>query len=187
MMKEHKWLIVLIVCSVITFIGIGIGGFLDNDITGNILSPDFLEIVKMQKLADILQMCCGVSLVFWLVGIGNYVYGLYVDFGKRVTNNILGAALLGTAFFVIALYRATPIIAHDAEVRVGTVCDTSLRGGRVRSYFLEFEDGEEIGVSQDQWRTTKVGDCFYVIYCGDKLIEILDMENYQLPATQEID
>ncbi len=184
-MKENKWLIVLIVCAVLTSVGGAIGFFLDNDVTGEILSEEFLQILKMQKLAGTLKSCCGISIIFWMVAIGNAVYGYYNNFDEKVNRNMWGAALLASAFLVIALIRIVPIVTQKAEVRVGTVYDTDMRGGRVRSHTLVFEDGQKIGVSKDEYMRISVGDMFYTIYCGDTLIEILDMDDYRLPAEVE--
>lgn len=185
MLKENKWLIGLIAGALIASLGAGIGAFFDNDVTGEILSEDFLQILKMQKLASALKMCCGLSVTFWLVGIGNAVYGYYNDFTEKVTQNMLGAALIASAFLVIALIRVVPMATHKAEVRVGTVCDTDMSGSRVRNYTIEFEDGQTIGVTQDEYRSIHEGDTFYTIYCGDKLIEFLDMDDYRLPGEIE--
>ena len=56
---------------------------MDVDVTGEILSEEFLEILKAQILAGSFETSCGISLAFWAVAIYNYVYGYYHDFSEK--------------------------------------------------------------------------------------------------------
>ncbi len=188
-LKEHPILVVFIVCTLIVLLGEGIALFLGTDVTGEVLSEDFLEILRLQKFADALSVTCAFSCVFYLLAIANYLYGYYHVFDKSHKNKMLITALLGTAFLGVALINAVPIAMNKAEVCVGTVCDMDSKyrsGGKGRtgwrSYYLIFEEGGKKSVSNDVYYSTEIGDSYYTVYCGRKLIEIYDMESYRLPA-----
>ncbi len=186
-LKEHPLLIALIVCTLIVLLGEGIALFLETDVTGEILSEDFLEILRLQKFSDALSVTCAFSCVFYLLAIANYLYGYYHDFDKSHKGKMLIAALLGTICLGIALINAVPIAMNKPEVCEGTVCDKdaeyrSVGRGGSWSYYLIFEEGEKKSVSKGEYYSAEIGDSYYTVYCGSKLIEIYDMESYRLPA-----
>ncbi len=187
-LKEQKVLIALIICFLISLIGSLMSVFFEVDVSAQTLSEDYLEILKMQAFAKVLRNTCALSCLFYILAIVNYIYGYYRT-NDGVTGKLLISAFLGVVFFLVGLVNAVPIAVNKAEARVGIVSEKDTRyrsGGRYSrgstSYYLIFEDGGKISVPDDQYYATEIGDSYYTVYCGRKIIGIYDMETYRLPA-----
>ncbi|MBQ9983024.1 MAG: hypothetical protein IJP29_00380 [Lachnospiraceae bacterium] len=159
------------------------GMVFDNDISGQILSHELLQIMKMQILADRLQRLCGLGLLFLILAIGNYIYAFHNEFNENAIKKILLCTIFGMVFFGAVLVKAVPLLVQDAQVRIGTVCDKDSDYRRQSRFcYLIFEDGEKLNVPDRMYDHTEIGDNFYTVYCGNELIEVLNMEDYQLPV-----
>lgn len=173
--------VVLLILDVLFLLALIITEIMSYEITSTVIDSSFLKSAKELYILSTISKC---SLVCCLA---ITVAFLCVLFQKtRFEEPEWKLILLAVMAFVVALIMVVkaivdlvPALSNEPVLRTSVITETdsdySRRGGW--SYYLIIED-QKISVTEAEYKSTKKGDFYYIICCGDKIIETCNPKKY---------
>lgn len=173
--------IVLLILDITFLLAVIIAEVMSYDITSTTIESSFLESAKeLYILSTIRKNYLVAFIVTTIAFLGVLFQKAYI--GKSESKLIL---IIGMAFIMVPVMivkttiELIPALSNEPVLRTTVITETdsdySRRGGW--SYYLIIED-QKISVTESEYKSAKKGDPYYIICCGDKIIETCNPQKY---------
>jgi len=173
--------IVLLILDIAFLLAVIIAEVMSYDMTSTTIDSSFLESAKeLYILSTIRKNYLVAFIVTTIAFLGVLFQKAYI--GKSESKLIL---IIGMAFIIVPVMivkttiELMPALSNEPVLRTTVITETdsdySRRGGW--SYYLIIED-QKISVTELEYKSAKKGDPYYIICCGDKIIETCNPKKY---------
>lgn len=173
--------IVLLILDIAFLFALIISEVMSYDITSTTIDSSFLESTKELYILSTIRRNSLVALIVTTIAfLGVLFQKAYI--GKSESKLIL---IIGMAFIIVPVMivkttiELIPAVSNEPVLRKSVITETdsdySRRGGW--SYYLIIED-QKISVTELEYKSAKKGDPYYIICCGDKIIETCNPKKY---------
>ena len=173
--------IVLLILDIAFLLAVIIAEVMSYDMTSTTIDSSFLESAKeLYILSTIRKNSLVAFIVTTIAFLGVLFQKAYI--GKSESKLILlivMAFLMVPVMIVKTTIELIPALSNEPVLRTTVITETdsdySRRGGW--SYYLIIED-QKISVTELEYKSAKKGDFYYIICCGDKIIETCNPKKY---------
>ena len=181
--------IVLLILDIAFLLAVIIAEVMSYDMTSTTIDSSFLESAKeLYILSTIRKNYLVAFIVTTIAFLGVLFQKAYI--GKSESKLIL---IIGMAFIIVPVMivkttiELMPAISNEPILRTSVITKTDSRYNRRSGhhYYLIIED-QKISVKEDEYKSTKKGDLYYIICCGDKIIETCNPKKYTDATSPEI-
>lgn len=173
--------IVLLILDIAFLLAVIIAEVMSYDMTSTTIDSSFLESAKeLYILSTIRKNYLVAFIVTTIAFLGVLFQKAYI--GKSESKLIL---IIGMAFIIVPVMivkttiELMPALSNEPVLRTSVITETDSdyrrRGGW--SYYLIIED-QKISVTESEYKSAKKGDPYYIICCGDKIIETCNPKKY---------
>ena len=173
--------VILLILDIAFLLAVIIAEVMSYDITSTTIDSSFLESAKeLYILSTIRKNYLVAFIVTTIAFLGVLFQKAYI--GKSESKLIL---IIGMAFIIVPVMivkttiELIPALSNEPVLRTTVIAETdsdySRRGGW--SYYLIIED-QKISVTESEYKSAKKGDPYYIICCGDKIIETCNPKKY---------
>ena len=173
--------IVLLILDIAFLLAVIIAEVMSYDITSTTIDSSFLESAKeLYILSTIRKNYLVAFIVTTIAFLGVLFQKAYI--GKSESKLIL---IIGMAFIIVPVMivkttiELIPALSNEPVLRTSVItetdCDYSRRGGW--KDYLRIED-QKIALAERECKWAKKGDPYYIICCGDKIIETCNPKKY---------
>lgn len=181
--------IVLLILDIAFLLTVIIAEVMSYDMTSTTIDSSFLESAKELYILSTIRKNAFVAFIVATVAFLGVLFQKSHD-GRPEWKLVL---LVVMAFIMIPVMivkntvELMPAISNEPILRTSVITKTDSRYNRRigHHYYLIIED-QKISVTESEYKSTKKGDFYYIICCGDKIIETCNPQKYTDATNPEI-
>lgn len=177
-------LITLVIIDVITLFSFLIAGALDAPAVGNVIDELFLKNIRYERILHYVNHFCLIAFLFLAAATVVLFISKQVQLAVKAYIAVGAMCLMGFALLFVMASKCLPVMMNEAHVVTAAITDSRYyyhKGSH--SYYLEFGEYGEIGVTELEYDETDIGDTYYLICCGDEMIKACHPSLYTLEVS----